>query len=74
MASDDTVEVIHPAQVREGDVIKDPAADRWVTVNDIQLLSNAGAGVFSFYDDSPDDRVTFEGDETVQRRKSASQA
>ena len=66
-----TVEVILPGEIHEGDVIRDPAADRWFTVNEIQVLSGEGTGVFSFYDEGPDDAVTFAGDEPVMRRKSS---
>jgi hypothetical protein len=71
MTNDGTVEVIRPDEIKEGDVIRDTAADRWFTVNEIQVLSGEGSGVFSFYDHGPDDAVTFAGDEPVTRRKSS---
>lgn len=70
MRNDSTVEVILPGEVHEGDVIRDPASERWFTVNEIQVLSGEGTRVFSFYDTGPDDAVTFAGDESVERRKS----
>ncbi|WP_018601585.1 hypothetical protein [Mycobacterium sp. 155] len=69
MTADCTVETILPSEVAEGDVIRDPAANRWFTVNEIQVASGAGSGVFSFYDKGPDDAITFSGDEPVTRRK-----
>jgi hypothetical protein len=69
MTDDSTVEVILPGDIKEGDVIRDPAADRWFTVHEIQVLSGDGAGVFSFYDKGPDDAVTVSGDEPVKRRR-----
>jgi hypothetical protein len=71
MTDDSTVEVILPRDIREGDVIQDPAADRWFTVNEIRVLSGEGRGVFSFYDDGPDDAVTVGGDERVTRRRAS---
>jgi hypothetical protein len=70
MSDDSAVETVLPGEIKEGDVIKDPAADRWFAVHEIQILSGAGKGVYSFYDRSPDDAITVAGDETVQRRKS----
>ncbi|ORA27849.1 hypothetical protein [Mycobacterium aquaticum] len=70
MTADGAVETILPGEVREGDVIRDPAAARWFTVNEIQVVSGEGTGVFSFYDKSPDDAVTVAGDEPVTRRRS----
>ncbi|WP_019971415.1 hypothetical protein [Mycobacterium sp. 141] len=69
MTADCAVETILPGDVAEGDVIRDPAADRWFTVNEIQVASGEGSGVFSFYDKDPDDVITFSGDEAVTRRK-----
>ncbi|GAS91705.1 hypothetical protein [Mycolicibacterium brisbanense] len=69
MPADGAVETVLPREVREGDVIRDPAAARWFTVNEIQVVSGEGSGVFSFYDESPDDAVTVAGDEPVTRRR-----
>jgi hypothetical protein len=70
MTADGAVETVLPGEVREGDVIRDPAAARWFTVNEIQVVAGEGAGVFSFYDKSPDDAVTVAGDERLTRRRS----
>lgn len=69
MRADGTVETILPGDVAEGDVIRDPVANRWFTVHEIQVVSGEGRGVFSFYDKGPDDAITFSGDEAVTRRK-----
>lgn len=69
MRADGTVETILPGDVAEGDVIRDPVANRWFTVHEIQVVSGEGRGVFSFYGKGPDDAITFSGDEPVTRRK-----
>ena len=69
MAAEDATELVAPTEVAEGDVIQDELGRRWMTVNDIRVVSEADSGVFSFYGEGPDDRVTFEGTERVRRRK-----
>lgn len=64
----DNVETVAPSEIRRGDVIADPAANRWLTVNEIQLMEDAHAGAYRFFGDGPNDRVAFEGDEQVTRR------
>jgi hypothetical protein len=62
------VEQVDPRRITKGDVIKDPAADRWLTVGEVTMISAAKTGAYSFYGSGPDDRVTFEGHELVTRR------
>lgn len=62
------VEKVDPRRIVKGDVIKDPAADRWLTVHEVTMISAAVTGVYGFYGSGPDDRVTFEGHELVTRR------
>ena len=64
----DNVETVAPSEIRKGDVIADPAANRWLTVNEIQLMEDAHAGGYRFFGEGPDDRVAFEEDEQVTRR------
>jgi hypothetical protein len=63
------MERVAPTEIAEGDVIQDELGKRWLTVNEIQVASDDDRGVFSFYGEGPDDRVTFEGDERVVRKK-----
>lgn len=63
-----SVERVDPQRIAKGDVIKDPADDRWLTVGEVTMTSAARTGMYSFYGEGPDDRVTFEGDELVSRR------
>jgi hypothetical protein len=59
-----------PAEkVSEGDVIRDPAGARWITVNEIRALADDQVGVLSFYGEGPDDRITVAGDELVERKR-----
>tara|TARA_B100002051_G_scaffold65085_1_gene61719 strand:+ start:282 stop:497 length:216 start_codon:yes stop_codon:yes gene_type:complete len=67
-ANDGDVETVAPAEIRKGDVIADPAASRWLTVSEIQLMEDTHAGTYRFFGDGPDDRVAFEEDEQVTRR------
>ncbi|OBF25385.1 hypothetical protein [Mycobacterium sp. ACS4331] len=69
MSTDSSVEYVAPPEIRRGDVIEDPVGHRWVTVNGIQLSSDSASGAFSFYGTGPDDRVTFNGTESVKRQK-----
>lgn len=62
------VEQVDPRRITKGDVIKDPAADRWLTVGEVTTVSAADTSAYSFYGSGPDDRVTFEGHELVTRR------
>jgi hypothetical protein len=62
-------DVIEAAAVTEGDVIEDPAGGRWLTVQEIQVISAKGDGIFSFYGAGPDDRITVTGAEKMRRRK-----
>lgn len=64
----DNVETLAPSEIRKGDVIADPAGNRWLTVSEIQLMEDAHAGGYRFFGDGPDDRVAFEEDEQVTRR------
>ena len=64
MTASPQIDVVAPADITEGDVIEDPVGGRWLKVNEIQMLTDA----HSFYGEGPDDRVTFEGDEVVNRR------
>ncbi|BBZ36045.1 hypothetical protein [Mycolicibacterium confluentis] len=69
MSTDPSVEHVAPTEIREGDVIEDPVGNRWVTVHAIQLSSDSASGSYSFYGTGPDDRVTFNGSESVTRQK-----
>jgi hypothetical protein len=69
MAVDEATELVAPTEITEGDVIQDELGKRWLTVNDIRIVSEEDGGLFSFYGEGPDDRVTFEGHERVRRRK-----
>lgn len=69
MGVQDGVEMVTPTVIAEGDVIEDPVGRRWITVHAIQMITDADTGAYSFYGDGPDDRVTFEGDELVTRKK-----
>ena len=62
------VDTVVPADIRKGDVIADPVTNRWMTVNEIQLMEDAHAGTYRFFGDGPDDRVAFEENEQVTRR------
>lgn len=64
----DNVETVAPSEIRKGDVIADPAANRWLTVSEIQLMEDTHAGTYRFFGDGPDDRVAFEENEQVTRR------
>ncbi|WP_425004297.1 hypothetical protein [Mycolicibacterium sp. S3B2] len=66
----DNVETVAPSEIRKGDLIADPAANRWLTVSEIQLMEDAHAGTYRFFGDGPDDRVAFEENEQVTRRPS----
>ena len=68
MKSHDKTEMVAPTEIANGDVIEDPVGHRWLTVTSIQMLSDSGSGVFSFYGGGPDDRVTFQGNEKVIAR------
>jgi hypothetical protein len=63
-----SVEMVAPTQIVKGDVIEDPVGHRWLTVHDVQLLTDAGGGAYGFYGKGPDDRVTFEEGEVVKRK------
>ena len=63
------VESVGPEAVGKGDVIADPAASRWLTVHEVQVMADTHAGSYRFFGDGPDDRVTFEENERVKRRK-----
>lgn len=65
---DDSVELVDPDQIRKGDVIADPAASRWLTVHEVQVMEDQNAGAYRFFGDGPDDRVAFEPGERVKRR------
>jgi hypothetical protein len=62
------VETVDPRRIVKGDVIKDPVADRWLTVGEVTMFSAADCGSYRFYGSGPDDRVSFDGDELVTRR------
>jgi hypothetical protein len=68
MAAEQT-EWVTPNRIAEGDVVADQLGERWLTVKEITVESNGDRKVFGFYGDSPDDRVSFEDSEHVQRRK-----
>jgi hypothetical protein len=69
MTTSDHIELAEPACLAEGDVIEDPAGGRWLTIQEIQVISTKGDGVFSFYGAGPDDRITVSGAQKVRRRK-----
>jgi hypothetical protein len=69
MVPEESTESVAPDQIAEGDVIADQLGKRWLTVTEIQIVSDARGGVFSFYGNGPDDRVTFEASERVRRKK-----
>jgi len=69
MTTTDRIELAEPARLAEGDVIEDPAGGRWLTIQEIQVISTKGDGVFSFYGAGPDDRITVSGAQKVRRRK-----
>ncbi|MGV9800818.1 hypothetical protein ACWDTP_22490 [Mycobacterium sp. NPDC003449] len=69
MKAENEFELIRPREVEEGDVIVDPAGGRRLTVTEIQVVSGAGSGVFSFYGEGPHDAVTVAGDEQVKRSR-----
>ncbi len=68
----DSIEMVPPTDICEGDVIEDAVAQRWVTVRGIRMITDADAGAYSFYSNGPGDRVTFEGDELVTRKRQSS--
>lgn len=68
MLTDTRVEMALPFRISTGDVIEDPIAGRWVTVDDICVLSGVGAGIYGFYNRGLDERLTFGGRELVKRR------
>ncbi|HEV7421772.1 MAG TPA: hypothetical protein VGO30_18280 [Mycobacterium sp.] len=68
MAAQDATEQVPPTEIAKGDEIADELGKRWLTVNEIRVVSAADGGMFSFYGDGPDDRATFEGHELVRRR------
>ncbi len=68
MTADEATETVAPKHIHQGDVIADELGTRWVTVNQVQFVSDADGGVYSFYGEGPGDRVTFEGHEQVRRK------
>ena len=60
MTAHESVELVAPTQIVKGDVVEDTVGHRWLAVNDVQVLTGAGGGAYSFYGRGPDDRVTFE--------------
>lgn len=66
MTQQEAVELVAPTQIVKGDIIEDPLGHRWLNVRGVRILT--ADGVYSFYG-GPGDRVTFEGDERVKRRK-----
>ncbi len=69
-AENEGVDLVEPAAIRQGDVIADRAASRWITVHEIQVMEDAHAGTYRFFGEGPDDRVAFEDDELVKRKSS----
>jgi hypothetical protein len=69
VAVEDETQLVAPADVAEGDVIGDEPRKRWLTVTEIQNLSGPDGGVYVFYGDDPEHRITFGADERVPRRK-----
>lgn len=67
MAGEET-ETVAPSEITEGDVIQDQLGDRWLTVHEITVESNGDRRVFAFYGEGPEDRISFEESERVQRR------
>ena len=68
----ESVELVPAPQIAPGDVIEDPVGRRWMRVHDVQVLTQAVSGAYSFYGTGPDDRITFEGDELVRRKRPSS--
>jgi hypothetical protein len=68
MAAEQT-ESVTPDRIAEGDVVQDQLGKRWLTVKEITVESNGDRRVFGFYGDGPDDRVSYEDNEHVRRRK-----
>ena len=69
MAAAQATERVAPTQVREGDVIADEPGKRWLTVTEVQTLPGPDGGVYIFYRDGPQDRVTFGAGERVPRKR-----
>ena len=69
MTGQKPTELVAPTEVHKGDVIEDPVSPRWMTVSQVQMVSDLGNGTFGFYGDSPDDRLTFEASDLVKRQK-----
>ena len=69
MSTTERLELIEPAHLNEGDVVEDPAGGRWLTIQEIQVISTRGDGVFSFYGTGPDDRITVSGAQKLRRRR-----
>ena len=68
MNKDEGAEMVKPTAIAKGDVIEDPVGHRWVVVHDVQMITDANGGAYSFYGAGPEDRITFEADERVKRR------
>jgi hypothetical protein len=69
MTVDEDTEKVAPTQVIEGDVIEDQLGKRRLAVREITVGSGSQGGVYSFYGEGPEDRITFEATESVRRRK-----
>lgn len=69
MALDQDTEIVAPDRISEGDVIQDQLGRRWLQVREVAVDSAGDGGMYSFYGEGPEDRMTFEGTESVRRRK-----
>ncbi|MCW2557295.1 MAG: hypothetical protein JWP55_1259 [Mycobacterium sp.] len=69
MIVQESTEQVAPSVVAPGDVIEDPAAPRWLTVTQVRTSAGANGGLFHFFGNGPDDRITFEGIDAVTRRR-----
>jgi hypothetical protein len=69
MVADAGTEMVAARQIAEGDVIEDQLGRRWLAVREVTVDADPPHSVYSFYGEGPDDRMTFEGTESVRRRK-----